>query len=87
MCHVNLLEIIVEDDGSGFINQDVKEVFYKFSRSKNTKTSGSGLGLSIVKGFTEAIGGTVGLQNKKSGGALFTIRIPVKINMIKVSPA
>jgi two-component system, OmpR family, sensor histidine kinase KdpD len=85
MCHANLLEIIVEDDGSGFINRDVKEVFYKFSRSQNNKNSGSGLGLSIVKGFTEALGGTVALQNKSIGGALFTIRIPVRTNINNLS--
>jgi two-component system sensor histidine kinase KdpD len=84
MCHTDLLQIIVEDNGKGFINVDVKDVFHKFSRERVQKGSGSGLGLSIVKGFTEALGGTVELQNKKSGGAMFTIYIPVKSSYIKV---
>lgn len=77
-CHADILQIIIEDDGKGLTHVDVKDVFLKFSRTKNPKTSGSGLGLSIVKGFTEAIGGTVDLEKVKGGGARFTISIPVK---------
>ena len=84
MCHVDLLHITVDDDGKGFIDVEVKDVFHKFSREREQKGSGSGLGLSIVKGFTEALGGTVELQNKKAGGALFTIHIPVKTSYLKV---
>ena len=84
MCHANLLQIIVEDSGRGFVDADVKDVFHKFSRERVQKGSGSGLGLSIVKGFTEALGGTVELLNKKTGGALFTIYIPVKTSSLKV---
>jgi signal transduction histidine kinase len=32
--------------------------------------------LAIVKGFVEAQGGTITVQNKLSGGATFTIRLP-----------
>lgn len=84
MCHADLLQIIVEDEGKGFTDIDIEDVFHKFSRERAQKGSGSGLGLSIIKGFTEALGGTVELQNKKSGGALFTIYIPVKTSFIKV---
>jgi two-component system sensor histidine kinase KdpD len=62
----------------------MKDVFHKFSRSKNQITSGSGLGLSIVKGFTEALGGNVELKKAKAGGAKFTITIPVKTSYLKV---
>ena len=84
MCHADLLQIIVEDEGKGFVDINIKDVFHKFSRERAQKGSGSGLGLSIIKGFTEALGGNVELQNKKSGGALFTIYFPVKTSHIKV---
>ena len=84
MCHADLLQIKVDDDGKGFTDIDVKDVFYKFSREREQKGSGSGLGLSIIKGFTEALGGTVELQNKKGGGALFTIHIPVNTSFINI---
>lgn len=76
--HADLLQIIIEDEGKGFTGIDVEDVFHKFSRTKNLKASGSGLGLSIVKGFTEALGGSVTLEKGNAGGAMFTILIPVK---------
>lgn len=83
-CYVDLLEIIIEDNGRGFTEAEMKDVFDKFSRAKNQKTSGSGLGLSIVKGFTEALGGNVELKRGDGGGAKFTITIPVKTSTVTV---
>lgn len=77
-CHVNLLEIVIEDEGPGFMDVDASNVFRKFSRNRMTRTSGSGLGLSIVKGFTEALKGSVELKKGFNGGAKFTVLIPVK---------
>lgn len=83
-CHIDLLEIIIEDNGKGFTRVDMKDVFEKFSRNKNPKTSSSGLGLSIVKGFTEALRGNVELRRGDKGGAKFTITIPVKTSYFKI---
>lgn len=83
MCHADLLQVIIEDNGEGFRDVNVNDVFHKFSRDRVRKGSSSGLGLSIVKGFTEALGGTIELQNKKSGGALFTVYLPVKTSYFK----
>ncbi|MEJ7826875.1 MAG: ATP-binding protein [Segetibacter sp.] len=77
-CPVDVLEITIEDSGKGFIDIDPKDDFNKFSRDSKSKTAGSGLGLSIVKGFTEALLGTVELQKSESGGAKFIIAVPVK---------
>lgn len=75
ICHVNVLQIIIEDNGKGFIKEEMKFVFDKFYRLKNSATGGTGLGLSIVKGFTEAMGGSIDLENISTGGARFTINI------------
>ena len=72
------LTIQVMDRGHGFPPEDLNMVFKKFYRGKNAKTGGTGLGLSIVRGFVEAHNGTVIAENRQNGGALFTIRIPVK---------
>ena len=77
-CHADLLEIAIEDNGKGFSGIDPNDVFHKFSRAKNLTNAGSGLGLSIVKGFTEALNGTVELQKPVNGGSIFVIAIPVK---------
>lgn len=80
MRHADILEFEIGDNGSGFCDVDPKEVFHKFSPSRNSENNGSGLGLSIVKGFTEALGGTVELRNSPGKGAVFTILIPVKMH-------
>lgn len=82
LCHANMLEIIIEDNGRGFPKDEIKNVFDKFYRLKNTQTGGTGLGLSIVKGFTEAMGGTVRLENLSTGGARFTINIPAETTSV-----
>jgi len=49
-----------------------------FHRLPNAKPGGTGLGLAIVKGFVEAQGGQVWAANRHSGGAVFTIVLPVR---------
>jgi two-component system sensor histidine kinase KdpD len=82
LCHVNMLEIIIEDNGKGFPGEEMKYVFDKFYRLQNTQAGGTGLGLSIVKGFTEAMGGKVLLENVPTGGARFTISIPAETTSV-----
>jgi two-component system, OmpR family, sensor histidine kinase KdpD len=72
------LTIQVMDRGKGFPASELLSVFDKFYRGKDAKAGGTGLGLSIVKGYVEAHGGTVIAENRKNGGAIFTIKIPVK---------
>jgi two-component system sensor histidine kinase KdpD len=84
--HTDTLQIIIEDNGHGFPEEEINKVFNKFYRLKNAKTGGTGLGLSIVKGFTEALGGTVHLENVRTGGARFTITIPSETALIDRKP-
>lgn len=74
--------IQVSDNGFGFPENKVALAFDKFYRLPNTKTGGSGLGLSIVKGFVEAHHGQVILENLASGGAKFTITLPAETSFI-----
>jgi two-component system sensor histidine kinase KdpD len=83
ICHADILQIIIEDNGNGFKQEEMANVFDKFYRLKNTKTGGTGLGLSIVKGFTEAMGGSIYLENIPTGGARFTINIAAKTSYQK----
>lgn len=84
-CPADILNFIIEDTGKGFEGVEIKDVFDKFSRSKDVKASSSGLGLSIVKGFTEAMAGNVALEKTNSHGSKFVISIPVKTSFIKVA--
>lgn len=83
ICHEDILQIIIEDNGKGFPADEIDLVFDKFYRLKNSKPGGTGLGLSIVKGFTEAMKGCLQLQNKATGGAKFTIDIPAETSYLK----
>jgi two-component system sensor histidine kinase KdpD len=76
------LTIQVMDRGNGFPESELSSVFNKFYRGKDAKTGGTGLGLSIVKGFVEAHQGSVTAVNRQNGGALFTIKLPVKTSDI-----
>jgi two-component system sensor histidine kinase KdpD len=73
----NELLISVVDDGPGFGADDPQKLFQKFQRGSGAGPGGSGLGLSIVKGFVEAHGGTVEARNRPGGGAEVTMRLPL----------
>lgn len=68
----------ISDNGNGFSEDALTKLFTKFYRIPGTKTGGSGLGLSIAKGFIEAHGGTISASNRITGGAVFTIILPIK---------
>jgi two-component system, OmpR family, sensor histidine kinase KdpD len=74
------LNIQVMDRGKGFPPAESESVFNKFYRGKDAAAGGTGLGLSIVKGFVEAHKGSVTAANRQNGGAVFTVRIPVKVS-------
>ncbi|MCQ4035004.1 sensor histidine kinase [Kaistella montana] len=74
--------IQVIDDGNGFPENEIPFVFDKFYRLPNSKTGGSGLGLSISKGYVEAHNGTIELRNNEDRGAVFTLKIPVESSYI-----
>lgn len=80
------LTIQVMDRGRGFPSGELESVFNKFYRGKESVSGGTGLGLSIVKGFVEAHKGMVKAENRQNGGALFTIKIPVKVPDINALP-
>jgi two-component system sensor histidine kinase KdpD len=75
---VGHLFLEVEDDGPGIPPELLGILFQKFSRAAHARPGGVGLGLSLVKGFVEAQGGTVAARNGENGGARFTIRLPLQ---------
>ena len=74
------LQIVILDEGNGFPDDEIAFVFEKFYRLKNSRPGGSGLGLSIVKGFIEAQNGTIALENSVEGGAKFVIQIKTEVS-------
>jgi signal transduction histidine kinase len=68
-------ELEIADSGPGLSEVEKKQLF---EPSYSTKSTGSGLGLSVVSRIAESHGGTVSAINCPEGGAAFTIRIPSK---------
>ncbi len=70
----------VVDSGIGIPPEDVERVFEKFYRIKTEQTrsiSGSGLGLSIVKGIVDAHSGSIHVQSAVGKGTTFIVSLPV----------
>jgi PAS domain S-box-containing protein len=67
--------IKIEDNGQGIPPQYQKKVFQMFFRASE-KSTGSGLGLYIVKEMVDKLKGTIKLQSEPGKGAIFTIELP-----------
>jgi signal transduction histidine kinase len=67
-------EIRISDTGPGIAPGNLKNVFDPFF---TTKSHGMGMGLAIVRTIVEAHHGKISAANQPSGGALFTIRLPI----------
>lgn len=74
----NDILITISDNGNGIPENEINNIFKKFYRASGTKSGGIGLGLSIAKGFIEAHKGSISVKNKYSGGAEFSILMPIK---------
>ncbi|SCX76143.1 ATP-binding protein [Desulfoluna spongiiphila] len=74
-----MVRILVDDDGPGIPEVNRVRIFEPFARldnSRNRKSGGYGLGLSIVKRIVVAHKGTVTVDDSPMGGARFTLSWP-----------
>jgi signal transduction histidine kinase len=71
-------DVSVEDDGPGIPADIVPALFQRYSRGPKScvQTSGTGLGLLIVREIVEGHGGTVGVDSVMGRGSRFWFRIP-----------
>jgi signal transduction histidine kinase len=73
------IEIKVSDTGVGIPAEEIPKIFEKFYRVKHPKTrhiTGTGLGLSLVKGIVESYHGSIGVESVPGKGTTFTIILP-----------
>ena len=64
-------EIIIEDDGGGIKEENLKKIFERFYKSPDSK--GFGIGLAMAKSIVEANNGAISVKNGKDG-AIFKIK-------------
>ncbi|MFZ0627485.1 MAG: HAMP domain-containing sensor histidine kinase [Acidimicrobiia bacterium] len=67
----------VSDTGTGIDPDDLPHVFDRHytGRQRRVRNEGSGLGLSIVKGLAERLGGTVTAESRPGHGTTITVRL------------
>ena len=66
----------VKDEGPGISKEDKPKLFQKFQKLEARPTDGensTGLGLSIVKKYVEAMGGLVWCESEQGHGSTFTV--------------
>lgn len=78
----SIVQLVVQDNGSGIHPEDLPHVFKRFYRSRFSKdTQGVGLGLPLTKAIVEAHSGTIEIDSDLGRGTTFTINflIPTKL--------
>ena len=73
--------VSVSDTGTGIPVQDQPYIFQRFFQSSKTagKNEGTGVGLYLVKTYTELHGGSVNLVSEENAGTTVTLALPVVI--------
>ena len=74
-----VVEFQIADTGIGIPADELPHIFDMFSqvRSSRPRSSGGvGLGLHIVKKFTELLGGDISVASEQGAGSTFTLKIP-----------
>ena len=77
----------MEDNGPGISEEDQKKLFGKFQKLTAQPTAGessTGLGLSIVKKYVEAMGATIHCESTLGEGSQFVITLESKNGLLKV---
>jgi two-component system sensor histidine kinase KdpD len=74
------LILSVADHGPGIPQGDLERIFDKFYRVMGParKRGGTGVGLSVCRGLVEAHGGRIWAENRRSGGAVFHLTLPLQ---------
>lgn len=73
------IRVVIEDHGPGIPEDFLEKVFTPFFRlepSRNRKTGGMGLGMTVARTIIRAHGGDITLENKPEGGLRVTVTLP-----------
>lgn len=81
---------IISDTGIGMSEEFLEHIFEPFVQEKDDARStymGVGLGMSIVKGLIDQMGGTICVSSKEGVGSVFVITIPFDLAYVQDEPA
>jgi two-component system, OmpR family, sensor histidine kinase KdpD len=75
------VSLVVEDGGAGVLDDDLPRLFdrfYRVARPGDGRRRGFGLGLAVVRGLVEAMGGSVTAARSSMGGLAVTVVLPAE---------
>jgi signal transduction histidine kinase len=81
LARTRAIELKISDTGIGIPKEKVETIFDMFQQvdsSASRKFGGVGLGLYIVRKFTELLGGTVVVESEFERGSTFTVTLPIQ---------
>ncbi len=68
----------VIDQGIGIPKKDQKHIFERYFRAENALLDqGTGIGLNIVKGHVESLGGNINFTSEENEGTTFRVELPI----------
>lgn len=73
--------IEVKDNGAGIDPRDLPHIFERFYRADKSRarvSGGTGIGLTIVKRYVEALGGSINVESSPGSGTTFSVELPAK---------
>jgi len=73
---IEVLELIISDTGHGIKSDELEKIFDPFFTSKDVG-EGTGLGLSVIHGIVEMMGGHISVTSEVAKGTTFSILFPV----------
>ena len=74
----NELVLRVADTGQGIPEKELERIFEDFYQVDEVRPRGSGIGLALVRAFTELQGGSVSVESRVNVGSTFTVSIPYR---------
>jgi len=75
------IQVSIIDTGFGIEARHLEKIFERFYRVKDENTrfiTGTGLGLPIVKGLVDSMGGFINVESTPGSGSKFTVVLPLK---------
>ncbi|MEM6344395.1 MAG: two-component regulator propeller domain-containing protein [Bacteroidota bacterium] len=76
-----VLSIVISDSGPGIPEEERENIFDRFYKSQDTVTenySGAGIGLAYTRDLVHLHHGTISVGESDTGGARFTVNIPIE---------
>ncbi len=72
------MAMTIKDQGIGIPKKDQKHIFKRYFRAENVLLNhGTGIGLNIIKGHIENLGGIIHFKSRVNIGSTFTVELPI----------